>query len=59
MNLPELVIPAKELVGGRTYKATVVVSMQQDSSLSVTQSATIVAQSSDVVGRMKEIYDEL
>ena len=48
MISPTLVIPAKELIGGRTYQATVVVSMQQDDSLFVTQSATIVAQSSEV-----------
>ena len=42
-------IPAKELIGGRTYEVTCVVAMQQDSSLSVTQTATIIAQSSDVV----------
>ena len=46
---PLLVIPAKELAGGRTYTATCVVSMQQDSSLSVTQTATIIGKSSEVV----------
>ena len=44
-----LVIPAKTLVGGRTYTATVVVSMQQDQTLAVTQTATITAVASDVV----------
>ena len=46
---PRLVIPAKELVGGRQYTVTCVVSMQQDSTLAVTQKATIFAQSSEVV----------
>ena len=34
---PELIIPKQQLVGGRTYKATVRVSMQQDPTLAVTQ----------------------
>ena len=46
---PTLTIPKQQLVGGRTYTATVRVAMQQDMSLAVTQIATIYAQASKVV----------
>ena len=49
---PQLVIPKQQLVGGRTYKATVVVFMQQNRALSVRAEATINVQSSNVVARI-------
>ena len=50
---PLLVIPQQQLVGGRQYTATVVVAMQQDPSLSVTQSAVLDTISSKVVAVIK------
>ena len=51
--LPKLLIKKGQLKGGKTYTVTVVVSMQQDSSLSVTETVTIKTVSSDLIARIK------
>ena len=56
-NLPALFIPKKQLIGGKRYTATVVVAMQQDASLSVTESVVIDTISSDLVAHVTGVQE--